>query len=429
MKGREETRRTALGLVAAAPLAACAGQRGPNAPLRFWAMGREGEVVQRLIPAFEAANPGLRVEVQQLPWSAAHAKLLTAFAGGDLPDLCQVGNTWLPEFAALGALEPLDARVAASAIVRPADGFEGVWRTNTVDGVLCGVPWYVDTRLLFYRRDLLEKAGHGAAPATWAQWLDAMEAVKSLVGKGAWAALLPLNEPEPLLTLALQQSDPLLRDGGGRGNFQSAGFKRALGFYGDIFRRGLAPPSSSTEIGNLYDEFDRGAFCFYVTGPWNLGEFRRRLPAARQDIWMTAPMPGPDGPGAGIAGGASLVVFQGGGRADPAWRLIEHLATFQAQSRFCALTGDLPARRDVWRGAPLASDLEAAAFRDQLTRVRPTPQVPEWERITLEMQLVAEQMVRGGLPVDAATQEMDRRADGLLEKRRWMLAREGKSAT
>jgi len=43
------------------------------------------------------------------------------------------------------------------------------------------------------------------------------------------------------------------------------------------------------------------------------------------------------------------------------------------------------------------------------------------------MQLVAEQMVRGGLPVDAATQEMDRRADGLLEKRRWMLAREGRA--
>ena len=43
-------------------------------------MGREGEVAQALTPAFERANPGVRVEVQQLPWSAAHAKLLTAFA-------------------------------------------------------------------------------------------------------------------------------------------------------------------------------------------------------------------------------------------------------------------------------------------------------------------------------------------------------------
>ena len=75
-------------------------------------MGREAEVVAELLPAFHARHPGIRVHVQQLPWTAAHEKLLTAYAGDALPDLCQLGNTWLPEFAALDALEPLDARVA-----------------------------------------------------------------------------------------------------------------------------------------------------------------------------------------------------------------------------------------------------------------------------------------------------------------------------
>jgi multiple sugar transport system substrate-binding protein len=143
---------------------------------------------------------------------------------------------------------------------------------------------------------------------------------------------------------------------------------------------------------------------------------------------MTAAMPGPDGPGVSIAGGASLVVFAGSRRRDAAWRLIEYLSTLEAQSRFYALTGDLPARRDAWAGGLLADDPKATAFRDQLTRVKPTPQVPEWEAISTEMQLVAEQMVRGGLSVDAATAEMDRRADALLAKRRWMMARQ-RSAT
>jgi multiple sugar transport system substrate-binding protein len=410
------TRRAALGQLAA--LAACSG--GGDEAVKFWAMGREGEVVQALIPAFARANPGVRVDVQQLPWSAAHAKLLTAFAGGGLPDVGQMGNTWIPEFVALGALERLDARVAASPAIAAADDFAGVWRTNVVDGGLYGAPWYVDTRLLFYRRDLLEKAGHGAPPATWADWLEAMEAVMPLLARGGHAALLPLNEPEPLITLALQQPDPLLRENGGRGNFQSPGFARAFGFYLDIFRRGLAPPTADAEIGNLYDEFARGAFAFYVTGPWNLGEFRRRLPAAAQDLWMTAPMPGPDGPGAGIAGGASLVMFRGA--AARSWPLIEYLCGRDAQARFCALTGDLPARRDVWRAPFLAHDPKAAAFADQLGRVRPTPAVPEWERIATEMQLVAEQAVRGVLTLSQATAEMDRRADRLLEKRRWILA-------
>src|SRR5512139_3304406 len=75
--------------------------------LELWAMGREGEVVQQLVPAFEARNPGARVRVQQIPWSAAHEKLLTAYVGDAMPDVVQVGNTWLAELVALGALAPV----------------------------------------------------------------------------------------------------------------------------------------------------------------------------------------------------------------------------------------------------------------------------------------------------------------------------------
>ncbi|HEY2178850.1 MAG TPA: sugar ABC transporter substrate-binding protein [Caulobacteraceae bacterium] len=421
MRGRL-TRRSTLAGLAAAPLAACSGEARGGA-LRFWAMGREGEVVQSVMPGFTAANPGLEVEVQQLPWSAAHAKLLTAFAGGDLPDLIQIGNTWLPEFVALNAFERLDGRLRGSVATGPQNGFAGIWATNVVAGGLYGVPWYVDTRLLFYRRDLLAKAGHPAPPSTWEEWLATMEAVKGVAGAGNYSALLPLDEYEPLLTLALQQDDPLLAAGGGRGNFQSPGFKAALGFYGEIFRRGLAPPAADTQIGNLYDEFARGYFSFLVTGPWNLGEFARRLPAADQGVWATAPMPGPRGPGAGIAGGSSLAVRAGSPRADAAWTLIEYLTEPRIQSQFWSLIGDLPAVRAAWTAPSLASDPHAAAFRSQLERVKPTPKVPEWERIATEMQLVAEQMVRERISVESAAAEIDRRADRLLEKRRWMLSR------
>src|SRR5438094_101203 len=90
----------ALPLAAALSLLVCGcTSRGDNANLvRFWAMGREGEVVTELLPEFERTHPGIHVEVQQLPWSAAHEKLLTAFAGDSTPDLCQLGNTWISEF-------------------------------------------------------------------------------------------------------------------------------------------------------------------------------------------------------------------------------------------------------------------------------------------------------------------------------------------
>src|SRR5688500_19904208 len=165
------TRRAALRAIAGLTLVAGCGPSAPgDTVLKFWAMGREGEVVAQLLPEFERANPGIRVKVQQLPWTAAHEKLLTAFAGDATPDVCQLGNTWIPELAALNALAPLDQFAGASTVVRADDYFAGIWDTNRIDGALYGVPWYVDTRLVFYRRDRLTRAGFDAPPASWPEW-------------------------------------------------------------------------------------------------------------------------------------------------------------------------------------------------------------------------------------------------------------------
>lgn len=408
-----------LAMVMSLLLAACARDDG-DTTLRFWAMGKEAEVVAELVADFEREHPGIRVEVQAIPMTAAHEKLLTAWAADGLPDLCQLGNTWIPEFATLGALEPLQARVDASSVVDEDDYFPGIWHTSVVDGELLGVPWYVDTRLLFYRKDILAEAGFAAPPGNWAEWEQAMAAIKRNVGPDRYAILLPVNEFEQQLSLALQQDDPLLRDNNGRGNFRSPGFRKALGFYANMFEQGWAPAMSETEISNVWDEFFNGFYAFYLSGPWNIREFRRRQPEAMAGKWSTMPLPGPVGPGAGIAGGASLVLFRSSERKEAAWQLIEYLSRPTVQARFHALMGNLPPRRSTWALPSLQEDELAAAFRDQLERVRPVPQVLEWERIVQEMRLATERVVRGGVPQARAAADLDARVDHILEKRRWV---------
>ncbi len=405
-------------------VASCARPASGEVVLQFWAMGREGEVVAELTRDFEASHPGIRVKVQQLPWQGAHEKLLTAFVGEATPDLAQMGNTWLPEFGALGALAPLGPAVAASPLVQQEDYFPGIWDTNVVDGRLFGVPWYVDTRLLFYRSDLLAQAGFSHPPRSWAEWMEMLTAIKRLPGGERYSILVPLNEFEPLLLLGLQQQEPLLRDDGRFGNFRSPGFQRALGFYQGLFERQLAPRATNTQISNVWNEFARGYFSFYITGPWNIAEFKRRLPRELEGHWKTAPLPGPDGAGLSSAGGASLVVFEASERKEAAWKLIEYLSRPVVQRRFYALSGNLPPRRSSWEDSALGDDVHAAAFREQLERVEPTPKVPEWERIATELRIVGEQVAHGALSVEAAAAELDARADRILEKRRWVLARE-----
>jgi multiple sugar transport system substrate-binding protein len=425
---RGAMRRIGWGSVAlAGSLAGCGRSRSdPQGPLEFWAMGREAEVVTEVLGAFQARHPDVQVRVQQLPWTAAHEKLLTAYAGDALPDLCQLGNTWLPEFSALGALEPLDERMAAAGIPRD-DYFAGVLDTNvmpTEGGAsrLFGMPWYVDTRLIFYRTDLLRAAGHVAPPETWSDWRAAMQDIRRLPGARSYGALFPLNEPDPLFALSLQQG-PVLNEDDTRGAFAQPPFRRALDFYASVFRDDLAPRMANTQISNVWDEFARGLFAFYVTGPWNIGEFRRRLPAERQGDWAAAPLPGPDGPGVSTAGGSSLVVFSGSRRKEAAWKLISFLSEPQTMQRFHALTGDLPPRRSAWRTPALADDPPSQAFARQLERVRAAPKIPEWERIFQEMQLTAERVVQGRQAPEAACRELDARVDALLEKRRWLRSR------
>ncbi len=419
--------RACAALVVIALLSACA--RNPDVTvIKFWTIGREGEVVRELLDDFERAHPGVRVESQQMPLTAAHEKLLTAFAGDSLPDVGQLGNTWVAELATLGALEPLQPYLDGPTLdhsqsIPQSDYFAGIWDSNVIGGHLYGVPWYVDTRLLFYRKDLLARAGFAEPPRDWGEWKRALAAVKQGAGPGNYAIFLPLNEFEPLLNLAVQSPDPLLRDNDTHGNFESAGFRRALDFYVEMFRRDWAPPMSNQEISNVWDEFAKGFYTFYITGPWNVGEFRRRLPADLQDKWATAPLPGPDGPGSAIGGGSSLVIFSGGRHKREVWQLIEFLSEPAQQARFHALCGDLPPRRSTWNDPELANDPYAKAFREQLERVKPTPKVPEWERIAQQILLASERVVRGGESADIALQDLDARADEILEKRRSMLAR------
>jgi len=406
----------------------CARGGGGTVTLRFWAMGREGEVVTELVRDFEREHPGIRVEVQQIPWSAAHEKLLTGYVGGSTPDVTQLGNTWIAEFSALNALEPLDRRIAASADIADSSYFPGILETNVVDGVTYGVPWYVDTRVLFYRKDLLARAGYRTMPRTWDEWIAAMHAIKRVMGDDRYAIFLPTNEFMQPVIFGLQNGSPLLGAHGTRGAFAEPAFRRAFDFYVEMFRDGLAPPIGNAEIANMYQEFARGYFAMVITGPWNLGEFERRLPDSLQDAWGTAPLPGPDGPGASIAGGSSLVLMRGSKHKEAAWQLIEFLTRPEQRLRFWKLTGDLPARIEAWRDSALVTDPRVAAFGDQLERAAPAPRVPEWEQIANLLQDRAEAVIRGAVPLDTALVDFDRDVNRLLEKRRWMMERNAKGS-
>jgi multiple sugar transport system substrate-binding protein len=403
-------------------LLSCSGTRNQDVTtIEFWALGREGEVVVELLPQFHREHPGIRVDVQQIPWSAAHEKLLTAHVGDSFPDMAQIGNTWIPELVTLRGVVPLNARVRASQIVRQSDYFPGIWETNVVREELYGVPWYCDTRVLFYRTDMIAQP-----PRTWSEWIAIMERLKrESRDPHFFPLLLPTNEWNQPVILAVQLGAELVTHEG-EARFEDPRFLEAFSFYLDIYRRKLAAVVSSSQIANLYQQFGAGEFAMFMSGPWDVGNLRLRLPAELQSSWSTAPMPAPDGtpyPGASLSGGSSLVISSRSNKQDACWKLIEFLSRPDIQMRFYELSGDLPAHRAAWATPKLANDPQIAAFRMQLDRTAALPRIPEWENIATSIFEAGQLAARGRYTPAEAAQRLDRKVDTMLDKRRWVLAR------
>ncbi len=438
------TRRArALGAIAVGLVGSCqpAGRSGATVTLRFWAFGHEGEVVEAMMPAFERTHPGIHVRVEQIPFTAAHEKLLTAVVGGAAPDLAQLGNTWLPELATLHALVPLDSLITHSPVIAPSDYFPGIWATNVLADTTYGVPWYVDTRVLFYRSDLLADVGYPRPPTTWSAWYDAMRRLRARQGVGRYGVLLPVNEWAQPVILGMAAGAPLLRDGDRYGDFTDPRFAAAFAFYVRLFDDSLAPPVSNTQISNLYQSFARGDFAMFISGPWDVGECLRRLPSSLSGHWMTTPMPAPDAiasipataaiaattdtsrPGTSLAGGSSLVLFRDSRYQAAAWSLIEYLSDPAQQATFYRLAEDLPARRSAWGDSAIARNPYMLAFARQLSAVRPTPQVAEWDQITDLITSTGETAVRGVASPVRALAGLNADVDRVLARRRWVITR------
>ncbi len=393
----------------------------------FWAFGAEAEHVQKLTDEFEKLNPGIKVKVQAIPWTAAHEKLITAYASETTPDLVQLGNTWIPEFVALNSLEDLDKWIKSSSKVDEKRFFPGIWQTNIIDGKVFGIPWYVDTRVLFYRTDILSKAGYTLPPKTWQQLYDVSLKIKKMYGsKDKYAFFIPTNEWAPFIIFGLQAGASLLKDNNSYGNFSDPKFAEAFKFLIKFYKEKLAPVDM-TQVSNLFQAFATGFFAMYITGPWNVTEFKNRLPDSLQNSWMTAPLPAYNGnqyPGESLAGGSSLVMFKASKHKPEAWKLIEFLTERSSQLRFFKLSSDLPAVDDAWHDTLLTNNKFLKAFYEQLQNVIPTPKVPEWEHIVSgKVQQYAEFAARGMMSPDEALKLLDRDADIILAKRRWILSR------
>lgn len=378
---------------------------GPaSGELTVWAMGAEGEALGVLAEAFTEENPDVTVNVTPIAWDVAHDRLITAIAGDATPDVSQLGSTWAGEFAETGALEPVPDSIDSEAF------FEGIWDTNLVEDTAYGVPWYVETRLLYYRTDIAEAAGITEPPSTWDELFTMAQAMKEeggaengislTVGTGSWQNYLPF--------VWSNGGDVTAEDGSF--SLDSPEAVEALEYYDSFFEAGLVSPQP--EGFDITPAFVQGSYPMFFSGPWHLALIEEAGGEDFADQWAIAPMPTGDS-ATSFVGGSNLAVFEGSDNRDAAWKFIEFLTQPEVQAQWFDQVGALPSVQSAWDSESLSGDEQLAVFGQQLEDAKSPPSIPTWEELAATIDDQVEQVTAGDAPPADAAAAMQEAAESI----------------
>lgn len=372
-----------------------------------WAMGAEGEKLPELAKEFETANPGVKVQVTAIPWDAAHDKFTTAITAQKTPDAAMVGTTWMGEFAGLGALDPTPPAIDKAAF------FEGAQKTTEVGGASFGIPWYVETRLIYYRTDLAKKAGFNTPPTDW-EGLKAMaKAMQTKAGAkwgiglqaggtGSWQAIMPF---------AWSNGAELTKDDGTAYNLDTPEVLEAVKYYQSFFTEGIsdkaAPATPTTE-----PDFASGKVPMFISGPWMMSAVEKAGGAGFKDKYAVMQMPAKK-TSSSFVGGSNLVVFKNTKNRDAAWKFVQWLADPKVQVKWYQSSTDLPSVKSAWQEPALTEDKNLAVFGKQLETAQAPPSFPTWEQVITGFDKEMEKVTKTGADPAAALKSVQTQAQSI----------------
>lgn len=344
-----------------------------------------GEIV-RLVKEFQAAN-NLKVNVTRLPWDRAWQTLLMTAMEGKGGDVSQVGSTWAPTLAALDSLRWF-SEAEVRALGGPLVFAPAAWQTVSVEGKgkVWAIPWSVYTFVIFYRRDLLKKAGidEAAAFATPESMLEAFQALQS-AGVTPWTiptAAHYLDLPHIASAWVRAYGGDFISADGRKVIFNLPYARQGLVEFFSLYRfipdhlRGLSYETCLDEF------FCRGNTAVLIAGAESYSDALANgvlAESLRGQIGVASV------PGVPWIGGDHLVAWRSV-RTDPdkeraALALIESLSSAENQARLYREATILPARLDAYPDLEFQPEGMRSVLERILQVARPHPPTRLWRRI------------------------------------------------
>jgi multiple sugar transport system substrate-binding protein len=401
--------------VLASTAAARVGAARKTTTVTFWnAYSSDGPEVKRLekviIPAFEKSHPGIVVKDVAIPYDSLHQKLVTAVAGGQLPDLVRSDIIWVPELANLGVLAPLDKELSDFKSLS-AKVFSGPLATNFWKGNYYGLPLDTNTRIWVTNPKTLSSLGFSSPPKTFTQLQSMASAAKAKGtyiyaegGTGGWNLL------------------PWIWSAGG--NLTNSTYTKATGFLNspksvagvqmlvNLYKAGEMPGIIVDANGGTgtYDGISQGKYASTLDGPWMFAIFG----SAYKGVTLEgSTIPAGPGGSVSVVGGEDIVMTKASRNKPAAEEFMRFMLGPWAQNQM-ARAGQMPVLKTLTKQLVKIHPYYATYLK-QIANARPRTPTPKWPQIDQVLQTEIAKAFKGDETVQQALTSAAQQIDGLLQ--------------
>ena len=291
---------------------------------------------------------GMDITCQEFDYSTGWSDFMRMSIYGGNPDVSEIGTTWINDFAAMNVLRPF-----SSSEIRNVGGVEtfvpSVWQSGASSGVVWSIPWLTDLRMVYYRRDLLAKAGVQEQNAfqTPERFEQTLQQLQQAGVAAPWVVPIQrsYNSVHNLAMWVWQAGQDLADVEKKIVLFDQPAVRSAILSYFRLYRF-ISKEMQHLSVRDADQMFFDGKAAVTISGPWNIA-YSSRTPKLAADMGLAIPL------GCSYTGGASLIIWEKTNQTAAALELIGHLTSREFQTAFPKTVGLLPGRLDSLESYPL----------------------------------------------------------------------------
>jgi N,N'-diacetylchitobiose transport system substrate-binding protein len=368
-------------LVCAATLVGCGLVPGgsPKSTVDIWLMkdSVSDEFLERFTSEYEKQHPSVDLKVTFQEWTGIGKKVMAALGSDDAPEVIEVGNTQVAQYAESDALRDLTLESVRD--LGSEDWLPGLAEPGSINGSQYGIPWYAANRVVIYNKDLFAQAGITEPPKDRAEWLEISE---KLDGPGRQGIYLSGQDWYTLAGFVWEEGGQLAVEQGGNweGALHSKAALRGMDFYKRLQSHGNGPKDADEVTPPQADVFAKGDVAQIIAVPSAAPLIEKANPALKGKLGFF-PVPGrtSEAPGAVFIGGSDLIVPENARERSAGVEVVKALASEEWQTEL-ALTMNYVPNKTTLAGVIEGSE-GTAAMAAGAAKGRATPNSPQWAAV------------------------------------------------